>query len=140
MKRQCVSFPLFLPACPSGTYKPEGAPGGLSTCLSCPDPQHTSQPGSTSVSDCICKPGYQPVGMTCQSKTSFPVICTVSFTLIKMIPLTLSLFSCLKRLVIQLACVHESFYIYKLKHHMSFKTFPRISAAEENRCSNNGAF
>ncbi|KAM8746660.1 sushi, von Willebrand factor type A, EGF and pentraxin domain-containing protein 1 isoform 1-T1 [Acanthopagrus schlegelii] len=53
-------------ACPSGTYKPEGAPGGLSTCLSCPDPQHTSQPGSTSVSDCICKPGYQPVGMTCQ--------------------------------------------------------------------------
>uniref|UniRef100_A0A671UN51 Sushi, von Willebrand factor type A, EGF and pentraxin domain-containing protein 1 n=1 Tax=Sparus aurata TaxID=8175 RepID=A0A671UN51_SPAAU len=53
-------------ACPSGTYKPEGAPGGLSTCLSCPDPQHTSQPGSTSVSDCICKPGYQPEGMTCQ--------------------------------------------------------------------------
>ncbi|XP_067379775.1 sushi, von Willebrand factor type A, EGF and pentraxin domain-containing protein 1 isoform X2 [Channa argus] len=53
-------------ACPSGTYKPEGTPGGLSTCLSCPDPQHTSQPGSTSLSDCICKSGYQPVGMTCQ--------------------------------------------------------------------------
>ncbi|KAI3375735.1 hypothetical protein L3Q82_004034 [Scortum barcoo] len=52
--------------CPPGTYKPEGTPGGLSTCLSCPDPQHTSQPGSTSLSDCICKPGYQPVGMTCQ--------------------------------------------------------------------------
>uniref|UniRef100_A0A7N6B1L6 Sushi, von Willebrand factor type A, EGF and pentraxin domain containing 1 n=1 Tax=Anabas testudineus TaxID=64144 RepID=A0A7N6B1L6_ANATE len=53
-------------ACPTGTYKPEGTPGGLSTCLPCPDPQHTSQPGSTSLSDCVCKPGYQPVGMTCQ--------------------------------------------------------------------------
>uniref|UniRef100_A0A8C4EGK4 Sushi, von Willebrand factor type A, EGF and pentraxin domain-containing protein 1 n=1 Tax=Dicentrarchus labrax TaxID=13489 RepID=A0A8C4EGK4_DICLA len=53
-------------ACPPGTYKPEGTPGGLSTCLSCPDLQHTSQPGSTSLSDCVCKPGYQPIGMTCQ--------------------------------------------------------------------------
>nr|XP_033465702.1 sushi, von Willebrand factor type A, EGF and pentraxin domain-containing protein 1 isoform X2 [Epinephelus lanceolatus] len=53
-------------ACPPGTYKPEGTPGGLSTCLSCPDSQHTSQPGSTSLNDCACKPGYQPVGMTCQ--------------------------------------------------------------------------
>uniref|UniRef100_A0A8C2X8M0 Sushi, von Willebrand factor type A, EGF and pentraxin domain-containing protein 1 n=1 Tax=Cyclopterus lumpus TaxID=8103 RepID=A0A8C2X8M0_CYCLU len=52
--------------CPPGTYKPEGAPGGLSTCLSCPDSQHTSQPGSTSLSDCVCKPGYEPIGMTCQ--------------------------------------------------------------------------
>ncbi|XP_069375236.1 sushi, von Willebrand factor type A, EGF and pentraxin domain-containing protein 1 isoform X3 [Paralichthys olivaceus] len=53
-------------ACPPGTYKPEGTPGGLSTCLPCPDLQHTSQPGSTSVSDCVCRPGYQPLGMTCQ--------------------------------------------------------------------------
>ncbi|XP_023804740.1 sushi, von Willebrand factor type A, EGF and pentraxin domain-containing protein 1 isoform X3 [Oryzias latipes] len=53
-------------ACPQGTYKPEGKPGGLSTCLPCPDAQHTSQPGSTSVQDCVCKPGYQSVGMTCQ--------------------------------------------------------------------------
>ncbi|XP_061566532.1 sushi, von Willebrand factor type A, EGF and pentraxin domain-containing protein 1 isoform X1 [Cololabis saira] len=53
-------------ACPPGTYKPEGKPGGLSTCMSCPDAQHTSQPGSTSLDDCACKPGYQPVGMTCQ--------------------------------------------------------------------------
>ncbi|CAB1421446.1 unnamed protein product [Pleuronectes platessa] len=53
-------------ACPPGTYKPEGTPGGLSTCLPCPDLQHTSQPGSTSASDCACKPGYQPVGMSCQ--------------------------------------------------------------------------
>lgn len=55
-------------ACPPGTYKPEGAPGGPGTCLPCPDAQHTSQPGSTSVNDCVCKPGYQPIGMTCQSK------------------------------------------------------------------------
>uniref|UniRef100_A0A667ZKN9 Sushi, von Willebrand factor type A, EGF and pentraxin domain-containing protein 1 n=1 Tax=Myripristis murdjan TaxID=586833 RepID=A0A667ZKN9_9TELE len=53
-------------ACPPGTYKPEGTPGGLSTCLPCPDTQHTSQPGSTSLSDCVCKPGYKSVGMTCQ--------------------------------------------------------------------------
>ncbi|PWA28849.1 hypothetical protein CCH79_00012875 [Gambusia affinis] len=53
-------------ACPPGTYKPEGTPGGLTTCLSCPDAQHTSQPGSTALHDCVCKPGYQPVGMTCQ--------------------------------------------------------------------------
>ncbi|XP_039996882.1 sushi, von Willebrand factor type A, EGF and pentraxin domain-containing protein 1 isoform X2 [Xiphias gladius] len=53
-------------ACPPGTYKPEGTPGGLSTCLPCPDLQHTSQPGSTSLNDCVCKLGYQPIGMTCQ--------------------------------------------------------------------------
>ncbi|XP_053715495.1 sushi, von Willebrand factor type A, EGF and pentraxin domain-containing protein 1 isoform X1 [Synchiropus splendidus] len=53
-------------ACPPGTYKPEGTPGGLSTCLSCPDLQHTSQPGSTSIADCVCVPGYQQIGMTCQ--------------------------------------------------------------------------
>ncbi|XP_034005924.1 LOW QUALITY PROTEIN: sushi, von Willebrand factor type A, EGF and pentraxin domain-containing protein 1 [Trematomus bernacchii] len=53
-------------ACPPGTYKPEGTPGGLSSCLSCPDSQQTSRPGSTSLSDCVCKPGYQPIGMTCQ--------------------------------------------------------------------------
>uniref|UniRef100_M3ZHP6 Sushi, von Willebrand factor type A, EGF and pentraxin domain containing 1 n=1 Tax=Xiphophorus maculatus TaxID=8083 RepID=M3ZHP6_XIPMA len=52
--------------CPPGTYKPEGTPGGLTTCLSCPDAQHTSQPGSTALHDCVCKPGYQPIGMTCQ--------------------------------------------------------------------------
>ncbi|XP_056156472.1 LOW QUALITY PROTEIN: sushi, von Willebrand factor type A, EGF and pentraxin domain-containing protein 1 [Lampris incognitus] len=54
-------------ACPPGTYKPEGTPGGLSTCLACPDPQHTSQPGSTSIHDCFCKPGYKAVGWTCQA-------------------------------------------------------------------------
>lgn len=53
-------------ACPPGTYKPEGTPGGLGTCLPCPDRQHTSQPGSTSISDCVCKLGYKPIGMTCQ--------------------------------------------------------------------------
>uniref|UniRef100_A0A8C6KVM3 Sushi, von Willebrand factor type A, EGF and pentraxin domain-containing protein 1 n=1 Tax=Nothobranchius furzeri TaxID=105023 RepID=A0A8C6KVM3_NOTFU len=59
LKHECT-------ACPPGTYKPEATPGGLSTCLSCPDTQHTSQPGSTSLDDCVCKPGYQPIGMTCQ--------------------------------------------------------------------------
>uniref|UniRef100_A0A8D0GC18 Sushi, von Willebrand factor type A, EGF and pentraxin domain containing 1 n=1 Tax=Sphenodon punctatus TaxID=8508 RepID=A0A8D0GC18_SPHPU len=53
-------------ACPSGTYKPEGSPGGISTCVSCPDENHTSPPGSTSVEDCICKEGYRAVGQTCE--------------------------------------------------------------------------
>ncbi|KAM4536515.1 sushi, von Willebrand factor type A, EGF and pentraxin domain-containing protein 1 [Odontesthes bonariensis] len=53
-------------ACPPGTYKPEATPGGLSTCSPCPDARHTSQPGSTSLDDCVCRPGHQPVGMTCQ--------------------------------------------------------------------------
>ncbi|CAB1351530.1 unnamed protein product, partial [Coregonus sp. 'balchen'] len=53
-------------ACPPGTYKPEGTPGGLSTCLLCPDQHHTSQPGSTSPSDCVCKQGYRSQGKTCE--------------------------------------------------------------------------
>nr|XP_015201270.1 PREDICTED: sushi, von Willebrand factor type A, EGF and pentraxin domain-containing protein 1 [Lepisosteus oculatus] len=53
-------------ACPPGTYKPEGTPGGVSTCLPCPDKHHTSQPGSTSVKDCVCKDGHRPVGKSCE--------------------------------------------------------------------------
>ncbi|XP_061525630.1 sushi, von Willebrand factor type A, EGF and pentraxin domain-containing protein 1 isoform X5 [Phycodurus eques] len=53
-------------ACPPGTYKPEGTPGGSSTCLPCPDQQHTSRPGGTSLSDCVCKPGFRQVDLTCQ--------------------------------------------------------------------------
>ncbi|KAG8130469.1 hypothetical protein E2320_017145, partial [Naja naja] len=52
--------------CPSGTYKPEGSPGGISTCTSCPDENHTSPPGSTSIEDCICKEGYRPRGKSCE--------------------------------------------------------------------------
>uniref|UniRef100_A0A8D2Q1E1 Sushi, von Willebrand factor type A, EGF and pentraxin domain containing 1 n=1 Tax=Varanus komodoensis TaxID=61221 RepID=A0A8D2Q1E1_VARKO len=52
--------------CPSGTYKPEGSPGGISTCISCPDENHTSPPGSTSAEDCICKEGYRSRGQTCE--------------------------------------------------------------------------
>lgn len=55
-------------ACPSGTYKPEGSPGGISTCISCPDESHTSPPGSTSMEDCICKEGYRPRGKSCEGK------------------------------------------------------------------------
>ncbi|KAM4808468.1 sushi, von Willebrand factor type A, EGF and pentraxin domain-containing protein 1 [Rhinophrynus dorsalis] len=53
-------------ACPSGTYKPEGSPGGISTCIACPDENHTSLPGSTSVDDCVCKNGYELDGQTCK--------------------------------------------------------------------------
>ncbi|XP_048039857.1 sushi, von Willebrand factor type A, EGF and pentraxin domain-containing protein 1 isoform X2 [Megalobrama amblycephala] len=53
-------------ACPSGTYKPESVSGGVSTCLPCPDPHHTSRPGSTDVSDCVCMEGFRPLNNTCQ--------------------------------------------------------------------------
>ncbi|KAI5629830.1 sushi, von Willebrand factor type A, EGF and pentraxin domain-containing protein 1 isoform X1 [Silurus asotus] len=59
-------------ACPPGTYKPEAVPGGVGTCLPCPDPQHTSRPGSTSLSDCVCNKGYLLHNHTCQA-----VVCAV---------------------------------------------------------------
>ncbi|KAJ7408534.1 hypothetical protein BTVI_59212 [Pitangus sulphuratus] len=61
-----VSGSLWLHACPPGTYKPEGSPGGISTCISCPDDNHTSPPGSTSIEDCTCREGYRAVGQTCE--------------------------------------------------------------------------
>ncbi|OXB54309.1 hypothetical protein ASZ78_008305 [Callipepla squamata] len=53
-------------ACPPGTYKPDSSPGGISTCISCPDENHTSPPGSTSIEDCACQEGYHAVGQTCE--------------------------------------------------------------------------
>ncbi|XP_063042299.1 sushi, von Willebrand factor type A, EGF and pentraxin domain-containing protein 1 isoform X3 [Engraulis encrasicolus] len=53
-------------ACPSGTYKPEATPGGLTSCLACPDKHHTSQPASTALSDCVCQEGYKASGKTCE--------------------------------------------------------------------------
>ncbi|XP_061133183.1 sushi, von Willebrand factor type A, EGF and pentraxin domain-containing protein 1 isoform X1 [Syngnathus typhle] len=53
-------------ACPPGTYKPEATPGGPGTCLPCPDRQHTSRPGGTSLDDCVCKAGYRAVNLTCR--------------------------------------------------------------------------
>ncbi|KAJ8792661.1 hypothetical protein J1605_019880 [Eschrichtius robustus] len=61
-----MGFPDLPTACPSGTYKPEGSPGGISTCLPCPDENHTSPPGSTSPEDCVCKEGYRASGQTCK--------------------------------------------------------------------------
>ncbi|XP_029470754.1 sushi, von Willebrand factor type A, EGF and pentraxin domain-containing protein 1 [Rhinatrema bivittatum] len=53
-------------ACPSGTYKPEGSPGGVSTCIRCPDENHTSPPGSDSIEDCVCKAGHRTLGAACE--------------------------------------------------------------------------
>ncbi|XP_072114251.1 sushi, von Willebrand factor type A, EGF and pentraxin domain-containing protein 1 [Mobula birostris] len=52
--------------CPPGTFKPEGKPGGISTCFKCPGEHQTSRPGSTSIEDCICEEGYRLVGQVCQ--------------------------------------------------------------------------
>ncbi|GAA6075417.1 sushi, von Willebrand factor type A, EGF and pentraxin domain-containing protein 1 isoform X2 [Tachysurus ichikawai] len=67
-KKQACDFA----ACPPGTYKPVAIPGGVGTCLPCPDPRHTSRPGSTSVSDCVCNEGYTLHNHTCQA-----VVCPV---------------------------------------------------------------
>ncbi|MBZ3871175.1 Sushi, von Willebrand factor type A, EGF and pentraxin domain-containing protein 1 [Sciurus carolinensis] len=56
-------------ACPPGTYKPEGSPGGISTCIPCPDENHTSPPGSTAPEDCVCREGYRASGQTCEVRT-----------------------------------------------------------------------
>ena len=50
---------LCSPECPPGTYKPTSIPGDITTCIKCPDSNHISKPGSTSVEDCYCKRGYQ---------------------------------------------------------------------------------
>ncbi|MGH0158068.1 UNVERIFIED_CONTAM: hypothetical protein FKN15_073951 [Acipenser sinensis] len=54
-------------ACPSGTYKPESTPGGMGSCIPCPDKHHTSPPGSTTVEDCVCKDGYSAAGQSCEA-------------------------------------------------------------------------
>lgn len=124
-----LSSPFLLPACPAGTYKPEGTPGGLGTCLPCPDVQHTSQPGSTSLSDCVCKPGSQPIGLSCQSKWSVHW-----FTLVGLNPeqrqFTFDSYSQLTKHVRDLACIVSmktstvgSFT--DLKPWISCKSFPR---------------
>ncbi|XP_071491017.1 LOW QUALITY PROTEIN: sushi, von Willebrand factor type A, EGF and pentraxin domain-containing protein 1-like [Diadema antillarum] len=45
--------------CPVGSYKHQALPGGISTCLPCPDPNQVSPTNSTSSFMCICKEGYR---------------------------------------------------------------------------------
>lgn len=49
----------WITACPAGTYKNESSPGDEMSCTPCPDPNHTSEEGSTSVDQCHCKAGYR---------------------------------------------------------------------------------
>ncbi|KAI8509313.1 hypothetical protein Bbelb_131610 [Branchiostoma belcheri] len=49
-------------ACPTGTYKPVAAPGGINTCLKCPDPHHVTPLAATSTQQCRCKAGYRDDG------------------------------------------------------------------------------
>ncbi|XP_078575446.1 sushi, von Willebrand factor type A, EGF and pentraxin domain-containing protein 1-like isoform X3 [Branchiostoma floridae x Branchiostoma japonicum] len=49
-------------ACPVGTYKPVAAPGGINTCLKCPDPHHVTPLAATSTQQCRCKVGYRDDG------------------------------------------------------------------------------
>ncbi|XP_035698610.1 sushi, von Willebrand factor type A, EGF and pentraxin domain-containing protein 1-like [Branchiostoma floridae] len=49
-------------ACPVGTYKPVAAPGGINTCLKCPDPHHVTPLAATSTQQCRCKAGYRDDG------------------------------------------------------------------------------
>ncbi|XP_033101174.1 sushi, von Willebrand factor type A, EGF and pentraxin domain-containing protein 1-like isoform X2 [Anneissia japonica] len=45
-------------ACPSNTYKSEPSPGGIGTCIPCPQPYRSSPAGSTALSDCKCDEGF----------------------------------------------------------------------------------
>lgn len=58
----------FYAACPAGTYKKTSSPGDISSCISCPDVNQVSLPGSTSLDQCLCKPGFQKVGKKCVGK------------------------------------------------------------------------
>ncbi|ESO11988.1 hypothetical protein HELRODRAFT_158373 [Helobdella robusta] len=55
-------------ACPQGTYKTFSSPGDVSTCSPCPDVNHISPLASSSVQQCICKPGYQLKKSICEAK------------------------------------------------------------------------
>ncbi|XP_052257236.1 sushi, von Willebrand factor type A, EGF and pentraxin domain-containing protein 1-like isoform X1 [Dreissena polymorpha] len=46
-------------ACPASTYKPNDHPGDVRTCVKCPDENHVTEPGSTSIEQCLCKKGYR---------------------------------------------------------------------------------
>ncbi|XP_041475001.1 sushi, von Willebrand factor type A, EGF and pentraxin domain-containing protein 1-like isoform X1 [Lytechinus variegatus] len=45
--------------CPIGSYKREALPGGINTCLPCPDQNHVSPLNNTSPNMCVCKDGYR---------------------------------------------------------------------------------
>ncbi|XP_053395851.1 sushi, von Willebrand factor type A, EGF and pentraxin domain-containing protein 1-like [Mercenaria mercenaria] len=46
-------------ACPSGTYKSDKIPGDVFTCTKCPDENHITVPGATSVQQCVCRKGFR---------------------------------------------------------------------------------
>ncbi|KAL4236643.1 biological adhesion [Mactra antiquata] len=46
-------------ACPSGTYKADKRTGDVHTCSKCPDENHVTEPGATSVHQCVCRKGYR---------------------------------------------------------------------------------
>ncbi|XP_069128762.1 sushi, von Willebrand factor type A, EGF and pentraxin domain-containing protein 1-like [Argopecten irradians] len=45
--------------CPPGTYKATRGPGDETSCTSCPDINHITEPGATSSSQCYCKLGFR---------------------------------------------------------------------------------
>ena len=47
--------------CPSGTYKPDKIPGDVLTCTKCPDENHITVPGATSIQQCVCRKGYRNI-------------------------------------------------------------------------------
>uniref|UniRef100_A0A2K6EQD9 Sushi, von Willebrand factor type A, EGF and pentraxin domain-containing protein 1 n=1 Tax=Propithecus coquereli TaxID=379532 RepID=A0A2K6EQD9_PROCO len=106
-------------ACPSGTYKPEGSPGGISTCIPCPDENHTSPPGSTSPEDCVCREGYRASGQICEGKKENFLVCNVQALLHLL--LFLSLFSKM--------CCMFSCYIVKTCSHLRQPKHGHISCS-----------
>ncbi|KAK2178825.1 hypothetical protein NP493_527g01026 [Ridgeia piscesae] len=58
-------------ACPPGTYKNHTGSGDQATCTPCPDTNHTSPSGSTSIDQCVCKLGFHSSGhYECEGDTT----------------------------------------------------------------------
>ena len=68
---RCYLPHAFIAACPPGTYKNHTGPGDRATCTSCPDTNHASPSGSTSIDQCVCKLGFHSSGhYACEGDTT----------------------------------------------------------------------
>ncbi|XP_021351273.1 sushi, von Willebrand factor type A, EGF and pentraxin domain-containing protein 1-like [Mizuhopecten yessoensis] len=58
--------------CPSGTYKRIRGPGDVTSCTTCPDLNHITEPGALSSSQCFCKKGFRSFNETGCSALTCP--------------------------------------------------------------------
>ncbi|GAB6029547.1 hypothetical protein CHUAL_005296 [Chamberlinius hualienensis] len=56
---------IYFSACPTGTYGDEEGLADVSGCKQCPENRNISKLGSSSIDDCLCRHGYQPINNSC---------------------------------------------------------------------------